>query len=344
MGAILEIRSVEDALKIIFSYDPDAKKPAKLPVEVPEEKSIWDTFLDESDTETFNNKYPFPFGIWFRGLSRTSYDLVPSVFRKDEETGKFYKESALFNSFKLYNPSYNKTHHDNLAWLTLMQHYDLPTRLLDWSENILTGLYFAARDDKDHGLLYMLNARRLNRLTRLSASENKLAIPSSIEPQLFSLMAADNKKKELLQNIHYLNLFQKVRINNPATIHWFKGLKNKGTEDVQFKMRTAVAVFPERINARMQAQQSMFTIHGGKIMESGEENEKIGLPFSLEYLSKGLEPEKQFLHSYIIPYDCKKFIREGLRRIGIDERFLYPDIDKQAGYLKKLWQIENKVT
>jgi hypothetical protein len=339
---IHEINSVEDALEIVFSFDEKEKSILK-------NKEIFKHFFgndEELGVNKKNYKFPFPFGIWFRGVSKEKYGLIPSVFRRDENTNKYYRESALFNSFKLYNPSYSNTHTDNLAWLTLMQHYDLPTRLLDWTENILTGLYFAVNDANPDisesklpdGCLYMLNAERLNRATRFSPTENGLAIPTSVEPQIFSLMAAGIKKKELLSNIHHLNLFQKVRINNQATINWLKGINNDSTNKIGKKMRMAVAVFPQRINARMHAQQSMFTIHGGKIGDADNENENIGGPISLEELNKGQMEGEQFLLCFKIPGDKKCKIFENLGKIGIDERSLYPDIDKQAGYLKKIWQ------
>src|SRR5262249_39550766 len=53
--------------------------------------------------------------------------------------------------------------HDHFGWLFLAQHYGLPTRLLDWSENPLVAAYFAVTDiPDDDGCIWALWPDGLN--------------------------------------------------------------------------------------------------------------------------------------------------------------------------------------
>ena len=54
---------------------------------------------------------------------------------------------------------------DGASWLFLMQHYGLPTRLLDWTDSPLIALYFAIKDkttDDEDGVIYGLMPTELN--------------------------------------------------------------------------------------------------------------------------------------------------------------------------------------
>lgn len=82
--------------------------------------------------------------------------------------GKYY-EQYITTNFMIHtmrlNPSVPQRY-DRASWLTLMQHYGLPTRLLDWSESPLVALYFALSSDEDakaDAAVWVLNPMKLNK-------------------------------------------------------------------------------------------------------------------------------------------------------------------------------------
>ena len=78
---------------------------------------------------------------WFRGHAREAWTLVPSAHRRHPTL-----EAQFSQHFRLLAPSISDrcpAHADTTAWLPLMRHYGLPTRLLDWSESVLVAAYFA---------------------------------------------------------------------------------------------------------------------------------------------------------------------------------------------------------
>lgn len=108
--------------------------------------------------------------LWFRGHGDLHWKLEPGWSRMPAPGGgvgaDWYNESTLLSEFKLRAPRYLQALPSNdWEWLFLMQHYGLPTRLLDWSESALIGLYFALRDnhaDSD-AALWVLNPWWLNK-------------------------------------------------------------------------------------------------------------------------------------------------------------------------------------
>lgn len=66
---------------------------------------------------------------------------------------------------------------DALGWLFLMQHYRLPTRLLDWSQSPLVALYFALEEPDDNdAAVWALSPTQLN---LIEAETKSICMPGS---------------------------------------------------------------------------------------------------------------------------------------------------------------------
>ena len=102
--------------------------------------------------------------MWWRGQADSTWPLRPGVFRSGNEKN----ERNFSNIFKLKAKSRSTNCPSNdfsSSWLFLMQHYGLPTRLLDWTESPLIALYFAVnnkKDDEKDAVIYALKPTTLN--------------------------------------------------------------------------------------------------------------------------------------------------------------------------------------
>jgi hypothetical protein len=76
---------------------------------------------------------------WFRGVQSPSYSLLPKILRD-----KFQKEREGYISveFRRRARAHLALTNSPFEWLCAMQHYGIPTRLLDWSESLPVALYF----------------------------------------------------------------------------------------------------------------------------------------------------------------------------------------------------------
>ncbi len=103
---------------------------------------------------------------WWRGHSVSTWKLHPFVSRV-EDAGHRYEQNIAQHFMLRAHSRYPNCPDQNDApnWLFLMQHYGLPTRLLDWTGSILIATYFAVRHERYHdedGAVWALLGTNLN--------------------------------------------------------------------------------------------------------------------------------------------------------------------------------------
>jgi hypothetical protein len=85
--------------------------------------------------------------LWFRGCGQASHKLLPSLYRHRDAKSLdkvVDLEQKLMIRFKQRSlPYLTRSLANDWETLFFMQHYGIPTRLLDWTENPLIALHFA---------------------------------------------------------------------------------------------------------------------------------------------------------------------------------------------------------
>lgn len=234
---------------------------------------------------------------WYRGVRDASkHKLIPGFYRLPEEFDYLeeddYREEFMRRAPPLLD---GRIPTDNWEWYFLMQHYGLPTRLLDWTEGSLTALFFAVEDFQGLGkpsadaAVWMLDPWYLN---EWSIKTNEI------------LVYTDDDASPYLSE----NPFDEV------------------DPDDDKDWQRPVAVMPTyKNNRRLAAQRGMFTIHGT-------------LRKPLETMLPVAQDGKPRLVKIVISKKSIPTIQEHLRRTGLTDVVLFPELPSLALDMRRSWE------
>lgn len=277
---------------------------------------------------------------WYRGHSDSSYQLVPSLFRPFKDgngniTG-YYDEAKLLKEFVRIHPEAREKHINNLELLTYAQHYGLPTRLLDWTTNLLVAIFFACKDNADKDANLVIYKPNLG--LKLDFDHNDIDLKTELYGEL------PISRTELDEHFFILGRFKEHLFNCDmfGTINGIPTdedtITSDGSEpelnlvsmstygaDIKDSFSKSVPYFPIILNERLRRQQGCFTLHGGKIT-----NGRIILPiYSIEEEYQ-TEANDGVIKKIFIAKNKKALILRHLLKLGINEAFVFPELEYQT--------------
>ena len=150
-------------------------------------------------------------GIFFRGQSKKYKFIIPSVFRN---VSYIKNEEEIIKEAEISYPLEIQKAENQIDKLALMQHYGLPTRILDITTNALVGLYFAVSEiNNEDGVVYLFNKRMAKEKLILSSKSTPILVKTALskltykEKRLLDFVLNTQKNKEIL-------LYSLKKINN----------------------------------------------------------------------------------------------------------------------------------
>ena len=228
---------------------------------------------------------------FFRGHSNEKYKTIPGIFRNDI----IKYENRMYHEAIRKNPDQFSEDMSTFDKLVKMQHYELPTRLLDITTNPLVALFFACKgSDKNNGVVLIFPM--LNEQIKYYDSDS-VSILSNLAKRPNNFCFSSDKETFIYD----------IKQDKPN----FKGeyLEIDAAQDV-------LCVLPKLNNERIICQQGAFFIFG-----MGKTKDK---PAKLKD-----KPIK-----IIIKAHYKKEILRELQVLGIDEASLFPETDKILKQIK----------
>lgn len=255
--------------------------------------------------------------LFFRGQQTHFENITPSIDRD----GYINNEDTLFREFITKNPNEFKVESSTFDMLVKMQHYNLPTRLLDITSNPLIALFFATENDerynKDDGE-FIIFPIPSNKIKFYDSDTVSVIANISKRPCNGLDLSHINYNVETVDGIKRFNeetdikyLLHEIKYEKP---HFQPLIKRKHLESIY-------CVKPLLNNRRIINQDGAFLLFGIDIAKDNIAN----------YKNSDFSP-------LIVTVKNKSEIHESLKLLGITYDKIYPELDTTAKFLKEKYK------
>ncbi len=280
---------------------------------------------------TFDEDGDLSKNAWvFRGVASADFELAPSIERSSVGTALEWSalEIEVSEDFKSRANLYlNPPREGELGWLALMQHYGVPTRLLDFTLSPFVALYFAAKPFEtpsgretptfarvwalDSNAIYRgsLQSIRRARTAERKRSGGKRERPASLHPDDFAS----------IRDVVRTEAETRRRIAEEV-------LAATGTFRSELERQGCVCVaMPPSSNSRLASQQGLFLFNGA---------ENLVFEQSLVTMM-GAAGHEKWCRAFDIPVVLQQEIETRLFQMNIHEQSLFPDIAGLVGLIRQ---------
>lgn len=259
-------------------------------------------FINQHNILSSNSK-----NLFYRGHASVNWQLIPSIYRNKwiDSEDKMFRETLIRNPDEFQNTK------SSFEKLTIMQHYGLPTRLLDITKNPLVSLYFSCCD------------------------KNEVNSPGEIilfNPNDDIIKFYDSDKVCILSNLakceRNLSLKSKTEFNSTYTeglklLHLIKEDKPHFTNNIDpTDFKRTLIVKPINNNNRIKRQSGFFFIFG--FINNIKSPAKIDCRLKIN----------NKIVKLIIENSYKEHILSQLDSLNINSESLFPEIEKGTEYIK----------